>query len=862
MKKVMHAIERHISAAPERLQRRKLMVLTFFALATALFGYGLSQLKFDFTLERWFEQDDAAFIAYNEFHDQFGSEDGVVIVYKAKDGDVFSAASLRAVQGIRDELLNYHKHLQEGEVSALDHIVDVDCLINAFILTVKNDILLSSGLVGDTVPTDRASLEAIRRKALSQRDFPLKFFSEDMQYAAIYIKTDFGAIPLGSDEKTAAGLSIDMKQQVGVDDAREGPPQFKPTDTADYLALNAALKNILERPEFADHLEYYKVGSTIESEHQLQMGEEIGMLYLAALLIMLTSLLLVFRSLSAAVWSFLIVILSTVWTLGIAGLTGMAATPFTTLTILLILTMGMADVVHIVSGYLFFRNEGHDFSAAVRMAYEKAGVACLLTATTAMAGMLSLMFTNLVPIKHFSIMSATGVVVALFLTLYLLPVLLEFWSPVPKVKRARSGRLSAIMQHVLPNFALSLQKALDKVLPTVEKRPRTYIVACCALLAVCVYGAFNVKVDYTSYDQYPKESNFYRSIKLLDEKMAGSARVSLYVDLGKDNGFQDPAVLHVLEDMQQKLATDYKKYVITTSSIVDIVKDAYQKQHEGRVEMYAIPESRKELSQTLFMFNTADPEEREKVVSENYRKANITVTLRTFGSNEYTDVFASMKRDINDSLNVIKKNYPDATVSITGLFAMGLQAADYLMTNELQSFGISLLVISLILLIIFNSFKAGFISLLPNLIPSFLVLGLLGLLDMPIDFYTMMLAPIVVGIAVDDTIHFVSQYRAEVLKDGDIHRALRDTVKECGQGIVFTSLVLGLGFGIMSIASSPGVANLGKLGFLSIFSGLACELFLTPALIMVCKLTFASRGASRRVGENAEPDPLAGNAQA
>ena len=857
MKRALQAIAEHITHTPERLQRHKLLVLTFFAIATAIFCHGLTQLKFDFTLERWFEQDDAAFIAYNEFHDQFGSEDGVLIVYKAKDGDVFSNPSLTAVQGIREELLNYHMHLKEGEASALDHIVDVDCLINAFILTVKDDILLSSGLVGDTVPTDRAALEDIRRRALSQRDFPLKYYSEDMQYAAIYITTDFGAIPLDSDEKPADGLSIDMSQEVAgfaTEQEQKGPPRFKPTDTADYLALNAALNSILDQPQFADHLEFYKVGSTIESEHQLAMGQEMAMLYLAALIIMLVSLLLVFRSFSAAVWSFLIVVLSTIWTLGIAGLLGLAATPFTTLTVLLILTMGMADVVHIISGYLFFRNAGHDFKASIRLAYQKAGVACLLTAITAMAGMLSLMFTNLVPIKHFSIMSATGVVMALFLTLYLLPVLLELWSPVPKVKKAQKSRLSAIAERLLPNVAVSLQRVLDKVLPMVEKRPRTYVAAFSVLLAICVYGAFHVRVDYTSYDQYPKESNFYRSIKLLDEKMAGSARVSLYVDLGKDNGFQDPTVLRVIEDMQSKLESDYQKYVITTSSIVDIVKDANQKQNEGRAEMYVIPDSQQELSQTLFMFNTADPEEREKVVSENYRKANITVTLRTFGSNEYTDVFAAMKQDVNDSLSVIKKTYPDATVSITGLFAMGLQAADYLMTNELQSFGLSLLVISLILLIIFNSFKAGFISLIPNLIPSFLVLGILGLLNVPIDFYTMMLAPIVVGIAVDDTIHFVSQYRFEVLKDGNISRALRDTVKECGQGIVFTSLVLGLGFGIMSIASSPGLANLGKLGFLSIFSGLICELFLTPALIMVFKLTFAPK--------RAEPDPLPQNAQA
>jgi uncharacterized protein len=482
-----------------------------------------------------------------------------------------------------------------------------------------------------------------------------------------------------------------------------------------------------------------------------------------------------------------------------------------------------------------------------------------LTAITAMAGMLSLFFTQLVPVRNFSIMSATGVAVALLLTIYLLPVLLELWSPVPqdkktKDKKARSTRLAAVIERVIPNFAAALQKALDKVVPAVAKRPRTYVVAFSLVLAICVFGAFKVKVDYRTDDQYPKDSNFYQSIKLLDQKMAGSSRVSLYVDLGEDNAFQDPAVLRVIEDMQRKLERNYDKYVVTTYSIVDVVKDAYQKQNEGRQEMYAIPAKQEQLSQTLFMFNSADPEEREKVVSESYRKANIAVTLRSYGSDEYTDVFERMKADVNDSLGLIKQHYPQAKVSITGLFAMGMTAADYLMVTELQSFGISLLVISLILLFIFSSLKAGLISLVPNLIPSFLVLGILGLLAVPIDFYTMMLAPIVVGIAVDDTIHFVTQYRSEVLRDGDINRALRATVKECGQAIVFTSLVLGLGFGIMAVASSPGWANLGKLGFISIFAGLICELFLTPALIMVFKLTFASKEAAL--------GPLAQNAQA
>jgi hypothetical protein len=173
-----------------------------------------------------------------------------------------------------------------------------------------------------------------------------------------------------------------------------------------------------------------------------------------------------------------------------------------------------------------------------------------------------------------------------------------------------------------------------------------------------------------------------------------------------------------------------------------------------------------------------------------------------------------------------------------------MKAANYLVINELQSFGLSLLIISAALLLIFGSVKGGVISLIPNLVPSLLVLGLLGLFGIPLDFYTMMLAPIVVGIAVDDTIHFMSLYRIEVGKDGDIRRALTDTVKECGQSIVFASLTLGLGFGIMALATTPGLASLGKFGLLAIASGLICELFLTPALILVFKLKYASEPAA------------------
>lgn len=828
MQSILSFVSTYLANVPGQVQKRRWMVLLAFLVATAICFHGITKLKFDFTIEGWLEQDDAAFVAYNQFHDQFGSDDGVVIVYKPKDGDVFSAASLRTVKQIRDDLILYRTGLKQGEKSALDHIVEVNSLVNAVVLSVTDDVLASKSLVGDTIPDTPQELAALRRTAEAQRDFPLKYFSKDGKLGVLYIKTDFGAIPVDGASAPAGKLGIDLKAG---GDSNE-TPRFMPTDMADYVALNAELNKILNKPAYLAQFQYYKIGNTVDSENQVNMGKEMGLLYLAAIAIMLACLYGIFRSFAGVIWPFLIIIVSTIWTLGIAGLLGLPASAFVVLTVLLILTIGMADAIHIMSGYLYFRNEGHDSPSSIKAAYEKAGLPCLLTAITTMIGIMSLNISNLVPVNNFAIMSALGVGIAFFLTFYLLPILLDVYPPAPRKARKDSG--------IVPGLVGALQRGLDKVVPAVAKRPFAFIAPFFLLFAVCLYGASKVKVDISILDQYSKESNFYQSIALLDDQLAGSSRISLYVDLKTDNGFQDPAVLKVVDRLQRKLETQYSHYVVKTSSIVDVVKDANQKQNEGRAEMYVIPSDATTLSQTLFMFNTADPDEREKLVSENYRKANITISLRTYGSNAYVDVFAQMKKDIAGALTEIRSDYPQAAISITGLFAMGMTTADYLVVNELQSFGLSVLVISLILFLIFSSVKAGVVSLFPNLIPSFLVLGLLGLFGIPLDFYTMMLAPVVVGISVDDTIHFVARYRSEVQRDGDIVRALQDTVKECGQAVVFTSLILGLGFGVMAVASTPGFANLGKFGFLSIMAGLICELFLTPALIMVFKLRFSA----------------------
>lgn len=833
--RIVSRLSDHFENIPDTLRKKRLLVGIVFLAVLAASIFGMSKLRMDATIEGWFDKEDPTLVAFHRYHAQFGSEDGVYIVYKPKDGDVFSPASLEAARGIQDELINFRARLKEGETSALEHIVKVDTLVNAQVLTVDGDVLASRALVGDTVPTSPEALAEIKAIAEAEKQLPLQFFSRDHKYGGIHIETDFGTIPVDAEEITDETV-LSLDQTTSPDE--EKLVEFKPTDQADYVKLFDEIKKILEKPEYAKQFDYYALGNTAAAEHDAKMGEEMGILYVAAFAIIAVLLCFLLRSASAVVWSMLMVILSTMFTFGAAGLLGLTLNPFVILILLLILTVGVADSVHALTGYTNQRTSGIDHQNALRRTYKFAGVALLLTGLTNMTGTMALNITPVVPIQNFAIMSTLGILIALLLTFYLLPLLIDFWPTVSKKKvivvtpenMPEKKRFLDVLPH--------LRSVLDKVVPLVEKRPVAFIIPFILVLVGSIYGATQMKIDTQILDQYPEDSTFTQSVKIADEHMMGAYTMVLYLDFKEDFALQDPDVLKAMDALQKKFESKYKKYVVTTNSIAYVAKDANRKLNGNAPEYDRIPDTRETLSQTLFLFNNANPSERQRLVDDSYRKANIKISLHSYGSYEYHEVFQQMRADIDGMMAELKSKYPRTEVSITGIFALAMQAAQYITENQAITFGIALVAVSVILLLVFGSFKVGMIALIPNLIPALLTLGLLGITGVPLDFFTMMLAPIVIGISVDDTVHFISNYQLQLAKDGDVNAALRRTMTEAGPGVVFTSLILGLGFGMMAIASGAGMSNLGKFGALAIFMGLLNDLFLLPALLLKFKPKF------------------------
>ncbi len=842
MKRLMSSMVRYFENVPERVRKKKITIWLLFLIVTVFCAVGMTRAKFDASIEGWFAEDDPLIVAFDWFHHEFGSDDHLYIAYKPKDGDVFSEKSLKTLQKMQQELQGRVSRLQEKDGSALKHIVKITSLINAPVLRTENGALISKKLVGKSVPNSPEKLDSIRRIAESQKPFPLLYFSKDYKYGGVLIETNFGAIPIESatanDKPAISDLKLDDPE---VTAGMLERPKFKPTDLADYVALMDEVKAVLNKPEYTSHFEYYPVGNTAAAEYNLAMVNEMGMLNVAALLIIMLLLWLIFRSLSAVVWPVVIVILSTIWAVGITAWIGLPITAFVMVTVMLTLAVGVADTVHVMSAYLSSRNEGHDHPSALKRGFRNVAVACLLTTVTNIVAITALSITPIVPIQVFAFMCALGVGLPFIFSVYLLPLMLDLWAP-KKSENAGRGRFGAFFSRLTPDISSYLGRLLEKVLPTVEKRPVAIIALFMIVLAVCIYGATQTKVDTDPVGSFPIDSKIRQSVAVVDKNMMGAQSMEIYLDLGKENAFHDPFVLNVVNKLQDTIEREHKDLVVRTTSLVDTVKNSYKTLNDDREDMYVIPETQSAISQTLFLFNQSNPDDRSKLVSDNYDRSRISVRLYNKGSYEYTKAWNSMRADINKSVEEIKQKYPDAKVSITGMLALLMQGSDYLTSSELTSFGLAIVLVSAVLLVLFGSLKAGTIALIPNLIPAILAYGALGLLGRPLDITTMMIAPIIIGIAVDDTVHFITHYRNQVVIHGDIRRALQTTITEAGQSVVFTTLILGLGFGIMAFASDAGVANLGIFGSLAILVGLLNDLFLLPAMILVFKLRFEGHG--------------------
>lgn len=351
------------------------------------------------------------------------------------------------------------------------------------------------------------------------------------------------------------------------------------------------------------------------------------------------------------------------------------------------------------------------------------------------------------------------------------------------------------------------------------------------LAAFSIVGLSKVYFSHDPVRWYPKDHPTRVSGELIDRELSGSMTLEVIVDSGQNNGLYDPKFLHLLEQIEQT-SLDYQpgaQDIKKTISILGVVKENHKILHEGKQEYYQIPDTREEIAQELLLFENAGSDDLEEFTDSNFRIARISMLMpfqNMIGMKQYL-----AELDAKHKALIIESGLTDVSVHTTGLIMIFAKTLLVMLWGTIMSYGQSFLLVGALMFLMMGNFRTGMLAFGPNMIPVLLTIGVMGWMNMPLDLLTSLLGCIIIGIAVDDTIHFMHHYRSYAAQGYDPETSVRKTLDIAGRAIVFTSVVLVGCFLIHLTDTFVTSKNFGFLLSIALSTALICNLLVVPALM-------------------------------
>jgi predicted RND superfamily exporter protein len=480
----------------------------------------------------------------------------------------------------------------------------------------------------------------------------------------------------------------------------------------------------------------------------------------------------------------------------------------------------VAHSVHILSEFRARLAENGDRREAARETLRLVGTPCLLTSLTTAVGFLAMIVSPIKAIAHMAVYSAAGVFAAFALSVTLLMFFLS-------LGRRERGPAASPEERLRAKGGRHLNAGLEAVARFVIRRRVALLVAFGAVFVLSVAGISRLRVDSNWLDDFSDRVPLKGDTTYIDEVMGGMGNLVYLFDAGEPGGVKNPALLGEMDALQREAGE--QEIVKKTYSLGDVLKDLNQAFHEGDPGQHTLPDSRELVAQYLLLYESSGGEEVEEYVSSDFARANLELRLKITSSSEIADVVDGLDEHLRANPLVASQ------AQITGIGALWLQLLDYITVSQIQGFLLAFSAIAAMMCFIFGSLKTGLISMIPNLSPVFLTLGVMGWFDIPLDYNKLFIATVAIGIAVDDTIHLMTRFHHEFLATRDYRRALVEAVRDVGRALFITSVALIAGFLVFLLSVMNAQATFGVLLASTIFTALIADFLLMPALVLTVK---------------------------
>jgi predicted RND superfamily exporter protein len=786
-------------------RRAVLLIAGMLALSAALISQA-PNLETDNSTDAFLHESDPTRLVYDEFRRQFGRDERIVVAIEAPD--LFSPGLLARLRAFHEEL--------EREVP---HVEDMISMINARNTRGEGDELVVEELL-EHWPETPQQLAALRERVLANPLYRNTLISRDASITTVTIElVAFVGADAGDD--SLAGFDDDFEAEAAageVDGGRAHLPEKQ------LSAAVRAARRVVERhegPGFRLHM----AGAPVMAE-RINARMQADMLRFTAYSVLAIGvfLFLLFRRLAAVLLPLLVVGLSMLSTLGVMELVGGTISVATQILPSFLLAVGVGDSVHLLVIFYQQLAAGSSRQDAIAFALGHSGLAVVMTTLTTAGGLASFLVADLKPVADLGIYAPFGVMFALVFTVVLLPPLLAV---IPM--RSPRGRASAGSD--------SITRVLQGLGDFSATHPWGVVAVTLVVLAVSGLGASFLHFSHDPMDWFPEEERFRQATLFMNERLDGGNVVEVLVHTGEENGVHEPELLNRLEDVRREAARIHQGewHIGKSISIADVLKEIHQALNENRAEYYAIPQDRELVAQELLLFENSGSDDLEDVVDSLFRSARVTLRV------PWLDAFAypALLDDLQSRLTPVLGE--GVEIEITGLVPVLSRTFRAMVQSMARSYVVALLVIAPLMILLIGHLFRGLLSMIPNLTPVIMMLGYMGWTRVPVDGLSMMVGAIVIGLAVDDTIHFMHNFRRYYERSGDARAAIRQTLETTGRALLVTSLVLAAGFFTYTGAYLNNSRTFGLLAGGAILVAFLANVILAPSLMML-----ATRGEARR----------------
>ncbi|MEA3499972.1 MAG: MMPL family transporter [Candidatus Marinimicrobia bacterium] len=757
-----------------KMLKKPVIVLVILVIISVAFFITMKKnARMETDLDEYMPQDHPAFVYSDEMEEVFDIKDGIIIAIENKAG-IYQTETLQKIKDLTKKL-GKMKEIDKSDVTSLytaDNIIGTE-----YGMDVK--------AFYKRVPKSKEQLDELQKNVRTN----------DMVYKRL----------VSEDEKVSV-IIAEIEDDVF---------------TQEFYHEILDLTKSYEGPE-----NLYVAGSPIvEGTMAYLMPEDMKKMVPLVIGIIILVLLIVMKSIKNTIFTLLVVLFSVIWAFGLMALFKIPIYAVSTMLPVMLIAIGVADGIHLYSHLDLFlqKNPNVTRKEAVNDMLKGMWKPVVMTSVTTSVGFLSLVTSQVFPIKYFGLFTAFGVMTAMLFSLLLIPAaILLFGYTKHKSKIEKKNKIDKIpFSYKFANGVIKY-KTITLFLTII-------------IIAFSIFGMTKVWINSSFLEKFENDSDIVLTDAFINEHFGGTSNLNVILEADENGKMKSPEALKLINEMQEEV--DSKLAVVgNTFSLSDYLKRMNMVMHEDRKEFDIIPDSQDLNAQYLLLYEmSGDPENLWKVVDYDYKLANVTIQLKSDNSKAINSAIAEVEKFRDDFKKLgIEINY-------AGSGYKALVFTDLILEGQIKSLIMSLFIIIILLSFMFKNIWVGLIGSVPIVITAIIGFGVMGLLNVPLSTTTALISSIAIGIGIDYAVHFIERYKIYAKETGDKQKTMKLTMHHSGRAIIFNAIVVIAGFMVLLFSVFPPNRTLGALVSLNMFTSFLGTVTIMYLLLYKTNLFFGNK---------------------